>query len=107
MFQLPTQLWTIVLRRANVWAAILMKQVDDDTNREISTDESKDHGEASFSSKIKGYNLDIWHEVLYLGQVRPHKRIYTTTVPLRRHSAMLILSMPPLHFEICNIQPGP
>ena len=44
MFELPTQLSSIVLEIANVWAIIQKNQDDDDTDREISNDESEDAG---------------------------------------------------------------
>jgi hypothetical protein len=42
MFEHQTQPSSIVLEIANVWAIILMKQDDDDTDQEISNDESED-----------------------------------------------------------------
>jgi len=53
MFELPTQLSSIVLEIANVQAIILMNQDDDDTDREISNAESEDPGESTFSSEIE------------------------------------------------------
>jgi hypothetical protein len=53
MFELPTQLSSMVLGIANVRAIILMKQDNDDTNREISNDESEDPGESTLLSDIE------------------------------------------------------
>ena len=53
MFELPTQLWSIVLEIANVRAIILMKQDKDDTYQEISNDESMDPRDPTLSSEIE------------------------------------------------------
>jgi hypothetical protein len=52
MFEHQTQPSSIVLKIANVWAIILMKQDDDDIDREISNDESEDPGESTLSCEI-------------------------------------------------------
>jgi hypothetical protein len=52
MFEHQTQPSSIVLEIANVWAIILMKQDDDDIDREISNDESEDPGQSTLSSDI-------------------------------------------------------
>jgi len=43
----------MVLEMDNVRAVILMKQDDDNTDREISNDKSEDPGESTFSFDIK------------------------------------------------------
>jgi len=50
---------------ANVGAIILMKQDDDDTNQEITNNESEDIGESTLSSDIAEDNLDNRQEVLH------------------------------------------
>jgi len=81
MFELPTQPSSLVLEIANVRAIILMKQDDNDTDREISKKESEVLGESTLSSDIKEDNLDNQHEVLHLDQARRDKPIRTTRVP--------------------------
>ena len=68
MFELPTQLSTIVLEIANVCAMILMEQDDDDTDWEISNDGWEDPGESTLSSNIEEDHLDIRLDVLHLDQ---------------------------------------
>ena len=75
MVELPTQLSSIVLEIANVWAIILMKQNPDDTDREISNDQSEDSGESTLSSHIKEVDLDNWQQVLHLDQMHRDKAI--------------------------------
>jgi len=58
MFELPTQTWSIVLEIANVQTIILMKQDDNDTDWEISENESEDLGESTLSSDIEEDDLD-------------------------------------------------
>jgi hypothetical protein len=81
MFELPTQPSSIVLEIANVRAIILMKQDDDDTDREISENECEDLGESTLSSDIEEDDLDNQQEVLHLDQARRDKTIRTTRVP--------------------------
>jgi hypothetical protein len=81
MFEHPTQPSSIVLEIANIRAIILMKQDDDDVDREISNDESEDLGESTLSSDIEEDDLDIRQEVLHLDQARRDKTIRTTRVP--------------------------
>ena len=81
MFELPTQPSRIVLEIANVRAIILMKQDDDDTNREISKNECEDLGESTLLSDIEEDNLDNQQEVLHPDQARRDKTITTTRVP--------------------------
>jgi len=81
IFELPTQPSSIVLEIANVRAIILMKQDDNDTEREISENESKDHGESTLSSDIEEDDLDNQQEVLHQDQVRCDKTIRNTRVP--------------------------
>jgi hypothetical protein len=82
MFEHPTQLSSIVLEIANVRAIILMKQDTDNTDRQISNDESEDPVQSTLSSDIKEDNLDIPQEVLHLDQACLDKTIRTTRVPL-------------------------
>jgi len=82
MFQLPTQPSSIVLEIANVHAIIPMRQDDDDTDQEISQNESEDPAESTLSSDIEEDDLDNQQEVLYLDQARYDKTIRTTRVPL-------------------------
>jgi len=82
MFEVPTQPSSIVLEIANVRGKILMKYNDDDTDQEISNDESEDPGECTLSSNIDEDHLDHQQVVLYLVQARRDKTIWTTRVPL-------------------------
>jgi len=68
MFELPTQLSTIVLEIANVCAMILMEQDDDDTDWQISNDGWEDPGESTLSFNIEEDHLDIRLDVLHLDQ---------------------------------------
>jgi hypothetical protein len=61
---------------------ILIKQDDDDTDRELSEDECEDLGESTLSSDIEEVDLDNQQEVLHLDQARRDKSIRTTRVPL-------------------------
>jgi len=81
MFELPTQPSSIVLEIANVRAIILMKQDDNDTDREISENESEDLGESTLSSDIEEDDLDNQQEVLNQDQARRDKTIRTTRAP--------------------------
>ena len=58
-----------------------MKQ-DDDTDQELSDDESEDPGESSLLSNIPEDDSDHQQEVLLLGQARQDKTLQTTRVPL-------------------------
>ena len=82
MFEHPAQLSSTVLKIANVHARILMKQDVDDTDREISNDESEDPGWSALSFYMEEDDLDIWPEVLHLDQVQRDKIIRTKRVPL-------------------------
>jgi len=53
MFELPTQLSSIVLELADVRAIIQMNQDDEDTDREISNDNCEDAGESTMLSDIE------------------------------------------------------
>ena len=94
MFELPTQPSSIVLEIANIRAIILMKQDDDDVDREISNDESEDLGESTLSSDIEEDDLDIRQEVLHLDQARRDKTIRTTRVqpPKKRSRADTVIA---------------
>jgi len=81
MFELPTQPSSIVLEIANVRAIILMNQDDNDTDLEISKNESEDLGESTLSSDIEEDDLDNQREVLHLDQARRDKTMRTTRVP--------------------------
>jgi len=50
MFELPTQLSSIVLEIVNIQAVILIKQDDHDTDRKITNDDSEDPGGSTLSS---------------------------------------------------------
>jgi len=65
MLELPTQHSSTVLEIGNVRAIILVKQDDDDTDWEISNDESEDAGDSTSSSDIEEDDLDIWQTVLH------------------------------------------
>jgi hypothetical protein len=82
MFEPPTQPSSVVVEIANIRAIILMKQDDDDIDREISNEESEDLGESTMSSDIEEDDLDIRQEVLHLDQARRDKKIRTIRVPL-------------------------
>jgi len=81
MFELLTQPSSIVMEIANVRAIILMTQDDNDTDREISQNDSEDLGESTLSSDIEEDNLDSQQEVLHLDPVGHDKTIRTTRVP--------------------------
>jgi len=81
MFELPTQPFSIVLERANVRAIIMIKQDDNDTDQEISENESEDLGESTLSTDIEEDYLDNQQEVLHLDQAHGDKTIRTTRVP--------------------------
>jgi len=82
MFELPTQLSSIGLEIANVRASIPMRQDDDDTDREMSNDESEDLGKSTLWSDIEKDHLGNRLEVLHLEQVVCDQTIQTTRVPL-------------------------
>jgi len=82
MFELQTQSSSIVVEIANVFAIILMKQDDDDTDQAISENKSADPGESTLSSDLKEDDLDNQQKVLHLDQARRDKTIRTTRVPL-------------------------
>jgi len=108
-FELPFQLSsiTLVLEIANVQKIILMKQDNDDTNWEISINQSDVGGESTLSSNIEDDDLGNRLKVLHLAQACCDKTIRTTRVPLPSNGAMLILSLPASLFHIYNIQSGP
>jgi len=81
MFELPTQPSSIVLEIANVRAIIRMKQDDNDTDREISENESGDLGESTLSSDIEEDDLDNQQEVLHQDQACCDMTMQTTRVP--------------------------
>jgi len=59
-----------------------MKQDDNDTNREISDDDSEDPGKSTLSSDIEEDDLQTWQEVIPLDQTRCDRTLQTTRVPL-------------------------
>jgi len=58
-----------------VRAVILIKQDEDDTDCEISNDESEDPGESTLSSDIEEDDLDSQRKVLHPDQARRHEAI--------------------------------
>jgi len=98
MFELPTQLLSIALEIANVRDIILMNQDDDDTDWEISNNESEDPGKSTLSSEMEEDDLDIRQEVLHLDQARCGERMQTTRVslPKKRSRADTAIARPPL-----------
>jgi len=66
MFELLTQLLSIVLEIVNLRAIILIKQDDDDTDQEISNDKSDDPGVSTVSFYIEEDDMDIRQEVLHV-----------------------------------------
>ena len=54
----------------------------DETDQEISDDDSEDTGESTLSSDIEEHDLDNQQEVLHLGQARRNKSLRTSRVPL-------------------------
>jgi len=75
-----------------------MRQDDDDTDREISNDESEDPGQSTLSSDIDEDDFDIQQEVLHLDQARRNKTIQTTRVPppKKRSRADTVIARAPL-----------
>jgi len=98
MFELPTQLSSIVLQIANVRAIIQMNQDDDDTDQEINNDESEDTGEFTLSSNIEEDDLDIRQVVPHSDQVRCDKTIRSTRVllPTKWSRADTVIAHTPL-----------
>jgi len=84
MFEHPTQLSSIELEIASVWVIILMKQDEDDTDREITNDECEDSVESTLWSDFEEEDLDIGQKVLHQDQARRDKTIRTTRVLLRK-----------------------
>jgi len=75
MFELPTQPLSRVLEIANVSAIILMKQDDDDTDREIRENAIEDPEESTVSSDIEEDDLDNQPEVQHRNQARRDQTI--------------------------------
>jgi hypothetical protein len=84
MFALPIQAWSIVLEITNVCAIILIKQDEDDTDREIRENESEDLTKSTMTSDIEEDDFGRQQEFLHLDQVRHDKPIRTTRVPLTK-----------------------
>jgi hypothetical protein len=98
MFEHPTQPSSIVLEIANAQAIFLMKQDDDDVDREISNQESQDPAESTMLSNIEEDDLDIRQEVLHLDQACRNKTIRITRVllPKNRSYAENVIANAPL-----------
>jgi len=98
MFELLTQPSGIVLEIAIVRAKVLMMQDNNDTDWEISENESEDLGESTLSSDIEEHDLDNQQEVLHLDQARREKIIRTTRVllPKKRSCADTVIAGPSL-----------
>jgi hypothetical protein len=71
-----------VLEIAKVWAISLLKPEDDNTDQEISNDESQDPAESTLSSDIEQDVMGIWQEILHLELAHREKTIQSTMVPL-------------------------
>jgi hypothetical protein len=79
-------------------AIILMKQDDDDTDWEISNDQSEDLEESTLSSEIEKDDLDNHQEIQHLDLARRDKTIQTTCVrlPKKRSRADTFIARAPL-----------
>jgi len=77
---------------------ILLLKHGDDTDQELSDDESEYPGESTLLSDIKEDDLDHQQEVLLLGQAHRDKSLRTTRVPLpkKRSCANTVIARPPL-----------
>jgi len=75
----------------------LLKQ-GDDTNQELTDDESEGRRESTLSSDIEEDDFDHQKKVLLLGQVHWDKSLRTTRVPLpnKRSRADTVIARPPL-----------
>jgi hypothetical protein len=82
MFVHLNQPSSIVLEIANICAIILITQDDNDTNSEISKNESEDLGESTLSSDIQDDDLANLREVLHLDQACRDETSRTGRVPL-------------------------
>jgi len=110
MFELATQPSSIVLEIANVRAIILMKQDDNDTDREISENQSEDLGDFTLSTDIEEDDLDNQQEVLHSDQARRDKTLRTARVPLPKkwsHADTVIVctSLPNLRHPAAAMAP--
>jgi len=72
--------------------------LNDETDQEISDDDSEDTGESTLLSDIEEDDLNHQQVVLHLGQVRWEKSLRTTRVPLRKKQshADTVVAHPPL-----------
>ena len=79
---------------ANDWALIYITQDNDDTDQEISIDDSEDPGESTLSSAIEEDNLDNKQKVPHLDQVRHERTLRMTRVrlPNKRHRADTVIA---------------
>jgi len=103
MFQLPTQLLSIVLERANVQAIIVIKQDDDDTDWEIINDAIEDPGDSTLSSNIDEADWNNGQEVLHPDQAYGEKTVRTTRVLLLKQRSLADTVI--AHRPLPNLQP--
>jgi hypothetical protein len=99
-----------VLEIANVRPIILMTQDDNNTDREISKNETEDLGELTLSSDIEEEDLDNQQEVLHLDQAGGNKTIQTTQVSppkkwSRADTVIACTSLPNLRYSAGAIPP--
>jgi len=99
-----------MLEIANIRAMMLMKQYDDDTDREVSDENSKDPGESTVSSDIGERDLYNQQNVLYLDQAGHDERLQTTNVPPpkkrnRANTFIAHISLPNLRHPAGTIAP--
>jgi hypothetical protein len=98
MFQLPTQLSSIVFEIANARAIILINQYDHDPDREISNDKSEYPGKSTLSSNIEEDDVDIGQEVLHPEQAHRDKAMRATSVLQSKKCSRVdtVIARPPL-----------
>jgi hypothetical protein len=98
MFEIPTQLSSIMLEIAIVRAAFLMTQDDDITDWQSNNDEREGNGESALSSDIKEADLNIRQMVQHQDQEYHDNTIQTTRVPLqkKRSRADTVIACTPL-----------
>jgi len=70
----------------------------DETDQELSDDDSEDTGESTLSSDIDEDDLDHQQDVVHLGQASQNKSLCTTSVPLpkKQSRADTVIARPPL-----------
>jgi len=84
MVELPTQPSSMGSEIGIVRAIIPMLQDNDNSDWEISENETKDPGESTLSSDMKEDNLDKQQEVLHPNQTRHDQTIRNTRVPTQK-----------------------